>query len=68
MMINLPGSSNALIIVAVGAPSKRYVKGLTVNGRTVDEPVLRHEDIAHGGEIVFEMADVPQLWGSSTLG
>lgn len=55
--------SYRLTIVASGAESKPYVKSLKVNGKSVDQPIIRHEDIMKGGEIVFDMSETPQLWG-----
>lgn len=34
-----------------------YVKKITVNGREIKNHVLKHSDIANGGEIVFVMSD-----------
>ena len=33
----------------------------------MDEPVFTHAQIARGANIVFEMSDSPQAWGSKTL-
>ncbi|EJF58543.1 hypothetical protein DICSQDRAFT_149044 [Dichomitus squalens LYAD-421 SS1] len=65
--IDLPNASRPLVITSSGAPSKPYIKGLTVNGKPLETPFLTHEDIAFGGEIVFEMSSSPQTWGSATL-
>ncbi|KIJ44801.1 glycoside hydrolase family 92 protein [Sphaerobolus stellatus SS14] len=62
--INLPGVSKPLVIRAPGASTKPYVKSLTVNGKPISEPILTHDQIANGGEIVFSMSDVPEEWGS----
>ncbi|KAF5371481.1 hypothetical protein D9615_009625 [Tricholomella constricta] len=62
-----PQRKRKLTIIAQGAPTKPYIKSLTVNGRRVDTPIIRHEDIADGGEIVFEMSDVVQEWGNGIL-
>lgn len=62
--IDLPGSQHPLVIHAVGAATKPYVRSLTVNGIKLDEPILDHWQIAGGGEMVFEMKDIPQLWGT----
>ncbi|KAG6832064.1 hypothetical protein H0H92_005486 [Tricholoma furcatifolium] len=59
--------SKKLTITALGAPTKPYIKSLTVNGRKVDTPIILHEDIANGGEIVFEMSDVVEEWGNGLL-
>ncbi|KAG6829155.1 hypothetical protein H0H87_012493 [Tephrocybe sp. NHM501043] len=56
-----------LSITALGAPTKPYVKSLIVNGRSLDTPIIRHEDITDGGEIVFEMSDVVEEWGNKDL-
>lgn len=62
MTIDLPGIERPLAITARGAPSNVYVASLTVNGAAVNEPVIFHEQIAHGGEIVFEMSAKPEPW------
>ncbi|KAG6816613.1 hypothetical protein H0H87_004619 [Tephrocybe sp. NHM501043] len=74
--ISLPAPPHAddkkerrLTIVARGAPAKPYVKSLTVNGRVVSgrHPIIRHEEIRDGGEVVFEMSDTMQRWGNSVV-
>ena len=46
-----------------GDPEAIYVKSVTVNGEEVDlyggNPIIRWEDIYHGGNIVFEMSTTP---------
>jgi putative alpha-1,2-mannosidase len=71
MIIDLPDpdpskhGSRRLTIKAQGAPQKKYVKSLTVNGEQVVVPVLVHEQIAGGGDIVFEMSGKPEAWGNN---
>ncbi|MGB1451906.1 MAG: glycoside hydrolase domain-containing protein, partial [Marinirhabdus sp.] len=36
-----------------------YVKSISVNGKTVQGPLLSHSDIINGGEIVFKMSKKP---------
>ncbi|KAF8432203.1 glycoside hydrolase family 92 protein [Boletus edulis BED1] len=62
--IDLPSSSEKLEIISPGAPSKPYVYSLSVNGRHVEAPIIRHDQIAQGGVLMFEMRDTPQAWGS----
>ncbi|KAI5862009.1 glycoside hydrolase family 92 protein [Durotheca rogersii] len=58
------GPERTLVIEARGAASgKPYVKGLTVDGRAVDRPVLRHRDIVTARVIRFEMSESPTSWG-----
>ncbi|RDB30237.1 hypothetical protein Hypma_007086 [Hypsizygus marmoreus] len=75
--INLPHPPHApseeknrkktLMITARGASTKPYIKSLTINGRLVETPIVRHEDIKDGGEIVFEMSDKVEGWGNTIM-
>ena len=67
MTVNLPGAPRPLVITSKGAPTKQYVKRLAIDGIPVEEPVITHAQIARGADIVFEMSDSPQVWGSATL-
>ncbi|KAF9010151.1 glycoside hydrolase family 92 protein [Cyathus striatus] len=53
-----------LTIIASGAPTKPYIKSLTVNGQRIGIPFIHHDQIADGGEIVFEMSDKIEAWGN----
>ena len=70
MSINLdPSASSAtskkkLTITAVGARSKPYIKSLTINGMSITQPIIKHEQIANGAEVVFEMSDQVEVWGN----
>ncbi|CCM03871.1 uncharacterized protein FIBRA_06022 [Fibroporia radiculosa] len=65
--IDLPGASRPLVITSRGAPTMPYIKSLTVNGDMMTVPIITHEQIVDGGEIVFEMNTQPETWASSTL-
>ncbi|KAH9029473.1 glycosyl hydrolase family 92-domain-containing protein [Lactarius hengduanensis] len=65
--INLPFASQPLHVIAPGASTKLYVKSLRINGKEVNEPIIKHSQIAYGGVIEFEMSDQPQAWASSTI-
>lgn len=70
--IALPSNSTndkkkTLTITAEGALTKQYVKSLTVNGQSIDFPVITHKQISNGGEIVFEMSDTIEKWGNGVL-
>ncbi|KAH8107405.1 glycoside hydrolase family 92 protein [Phellopilus nigrolimitatus] len=68
--LHLPGAPRPLVIRAAGAGAgKQYVRSLSVDGVPVDgaRPVLRHAQLVRGGELVFEMSDAPQAWGSQTV-
>lgn len=61
--LDLP-SGGKVDIVAPGASSKPYVHSLSINGRDVDQPIIRHDEITQGGVLSFEMRDTPQAWAS----
>ena len=65
--IDLPAAPQPLVITSTGAPTKPYIKSVTVNGRALSAPILTHADIASGGRIEFEMSGTPQAWASGTL-
>lgn len=61
-----PASSSPkkLTITAIGARSKPYIKSLTINGISITQPIIKHEQIANGAEVVFEMSDKVEKWGN----
>ncbi|KAJ7342642.1 glycosyl hydrolase family 92-domain-containing protein [Mycena albidolilacea] len=61
--VNLPSHPKPLTITAKGAPSAKYIRGLTIDDQTVGSPVIRHEQIAAGADVRFEMSEVPETWG-----
>ncbi|KFH42207.1 putative glycosidase-like protein [Hapsidospora chrysogenum ATCC 11550] len=53
-----------LVIRAPGAArGKMYVKGLTVDGREIKKPVLKHKDIVEANVIEFRMSRHKTSWG-----
>lgn len=68
--IRLPTKSgrneHTLTISAPGAGTegKAYVRGLKVDGKKVDRPVLKHADIVNARSIEFDMSSEPTSWGS----
>ncbi|KAI7274749.1 hypothetical protein KC345_g6903 [Hortaea werneckii] len=58
------GQEHDLMITAPGAPKMPFVKSLHVDGKAVDQPVLTHGQIVNARHIAFEMADMPQSWGT----
>jgi putative alpha-1,2-mannosidase len=65
-----PSSSNPFVtpkkltITAIGARSKPYIKSLTINGISITQPVIKHEQIANGAEMIFEMSEQIETWGN----
>ena len=65
--INLPSTSQPLHIIVPGASTKPYVKSLSINGKEVNEPIIKHSQIVCGGVIEYEMHDLLQAWAFSTI-
>src|SRR5262249_32093861 len=53
-----------VVISAPGATTKPYVKGLTVDGKSIERPLLTHGQILGAERIEFEMSETPAEWGS----
>ncbi|KAF7333029.1 Glycoside hydrolase family 92 protein [Mycena venus] len=66
--LKVPGHTKPLTITAAGAPSAKYVRGLTIDGKAVGSPIISHEWIAAGADVRFEMREVPQTWGGTVVG
>ena len=64
--LRLPGKTGSIHIDAKGvADGKPYIKGVRLNGREHGGITLKHQDIANGAKIVFDMEHTPQVWGMS---
>ena len=63
--IKLP-AGGVLEVHSQGAPEKLYVQSVGVGGQSLSEPVIKHERIAEGGQIVFEMAEEVSEWTNMT--
>jgi putative alpha-1,2-mannosidase len=61
------GQEHEITICAPGAPTKPFVKGLWVDGRAVDRPLLKHADLVGAEKIEFEMSDEPADWGAAGI-
>ncbi|EIN04267.1 hypothetical protein PUNSTDRAFT_76494 [Punctularia strigosozonata HHB-11173 SS5] len=62
IVIDLPNADQPLTITADGAVTKPYVDGLEVNHVRVRQPILKHEQIARGGDVSFTMRNTPVRW------
>lgn len=65
--IRLPNAARPLKVTSNGAASKPYVKSLIVDGQPTKEPVITHQQIANGGDILFDMSEQAEAWASSTI-
>ncbi|KAI0427199.1 glycoside hydrolase family 92 protein [Xylaria sp. FL1042] len=53
-----------LVISAPGAPNKPYVKGLSIDGKAKETPVISHGELVNARFVLFEMSNTPTNWGS----
>ncbi len=58
--INL-GNSKFKILTKNYAPENIYVKSIMLNGLTLNRTWVKHEEIANGGTLVFEMSEEPHI-------
>ncbi|KAI3332559.1 glycoside hydrolase family 92 protein [Ustulina deusta] len=54
-----------LVISAPGAPRKPYVKGLTIDGKTKEAPIITHGELVNARLVLFEMSPKPTNWGTN---
>ena len=53
-------NGNELIIKAKNQSNENvYVKSVTINGEKINSTLLKHQEIMNGGEIIFEMSNLP---------
>lgn len=45
----------------------KYIKSALLNGKPYDKAWILHDDIAKGGELIFEMDSKPSAWGTTIL-
>ena len=43
----------------------KYIKNVRLNNKAYPYSYIKHTDIVHGGDLVFEMTDRPTNWGTS---
>ncbi|GAP91791.1 putative glycoside hydrolase family 92 protein [Rosellinia necatrix] len=58
------GGEKTLVVAAPGAPRKRYVRALTIDGERKTSPVITHRELVNARLVFFEMSDTPTEWGS----
>lgn len=56
-----------LVISAPGAPTKPYIQSLTIDGKKISAPLLKHAQIVQAARIEFEMSVTPTSWGNYPL-
>ncbi|MNL22747.1 Glycosyl hydrolase family 92 [compost metagenome] len=45
----------------------KYIKSALLDGKPYNKAWILHDDIAKGGELIFEMDSKPSAWGATIL-
>jgi len=63
--LNLPAPYNKIITIkAPGVDDgMKYIKSVTIDGKPITKPFLKHADLVSCNELVFEMSVTPTDWG-----
>lgn len=60
LKIHLPNNKTFTIVAKHYSLKNKYVRKITVNDQPYNQNTINHRDIVNGGNMVFEMTDVPQ--------
>ncbi|WP_420236183.1 GH92 family glycosyl hydrolase [Telmatobacter bradus] len=64
-VLELPNGKTLHIVARGAASGKKYIRSVTWNGAVLDHAWITHEQISQGGELVFTLADHPNMnWPS----
>jgi predicted alpha-1,2-mannosidase len=64
--LNLAGGKVFTITAKNVSAANKYIQSATLNGKPLNKPWFEHEDLVHGGTMVFEMGPRPNTaWGSA---
>jgi predicted alpha-1,2-mannosidase len=63
--IKLPNGKQFIVTASRNGPQRPYIRGATLNGQPFHKTFLTHEQIANGGEVIFNMTSAPDKWASA---
>ena len=64
--IHLTNGRTFKVVAENVSKTRKYIQSASLNGKPLNEPVLSHEDLMAGGELVLQMGDRPnKSWGTS---
>lgn len=65
LTIHLTNGKKFKVVAKHVSKTNKYIQSATLNGKPLNSPVLNHEDLMAGGELVLQMGDRPnKSWGS----
>ncbi|MCF8368347.1 MAG: GH92 family glycosyl hydrolase [Bacteroidales bacterium] len=64
--LNLENGNSFTLIAHNNSTENKYIQSVKLNGKEYTKSYLSHQDIMHGGELIFEMGPEPNKdWGSA---
>lgn len=58
VIIHQPNGKDFVVTAKDNGPKAKYVKTMTLNGKTLDRPYFTHDQLMKGGELVLKMSTV----------
>jgi predicted alpha-1,2-mannosidase len=65
--IELENGNHFKISAKKMSDKNKYIKSALLNGKPYNKAWILHDDIAKGGELIFEMDSKPSAWGTTIL-
>lgn len=65
--IQLENGKQFKITAKKRSDKNKYIKSALLNGKPYNKAWILHDDIAKGGELIFEMDSKPSAWGTTIL-
>ena len=62
--LHLPGGKEFSIVARNNSAENKYIESATLNGKPLDRPFFRHQDIAGGGTLEITLTNRPTQWGT----
>ncbi len=64
--LTLPGGKTFTIRATSNGPQHPYIRGAKLNGHSLDNTYLTHDQLVAGGEVIFDMASAPDYhWATA---
>ncbi len=63
LQLPAPYNKNITILAEGVAEGKKYIQSLTLDGKPITKPFIKHDDLITCDELVFEMSATPTDWG-----
>ncbi|MDE1176835.1 MAG: GH92 family glycosyl hydrolase [Edaphobacter sp.] len=63
--MKLANGNTFAVVAKNAAPANIYIQSATLNGRPLNDPIVRYKDIMSGGTLQFVMGPQPSKWASA---